>query len=358
MKRFILNTLKFFAFLSLGIGLLYFAFKGIDFTSLTSQFQEAEYGWIILSLCFAFVAYVSRAFRWNLLIEPLGYKPTLKQSYHALMVGYLANFAFPRIGEITRCGFLNRTTKIPVDSLFGTVIVERIIDMVTLLFMLLILVVARFELFGNFFSDNVILPMWQKISGTLDFSIFVWILGGSIFLLSILLIVVLKERISKIILVQKTRKALSGIVQGLKTVYRMKRRGAFLFHTLLIWLMYLLMTWVVVFAIPATSELKLIDGLFLLVVGGFGMAAPVQGGIGAYHWIVSLGLSIYGIERAEGLVFATLSHGSQSIFAILLGTISVIVIFITLRKKNNKVSLAEITADKNLSSEPHKTTVQ
>ena len=129
-----------------------------------------------------------------------------------------------------------------------------------------------------------------------------------------------------------------GVVVGLKTIIKMKDRWTFIFHTLLIWLMYFLMTYVLVFALPATSHLSPLDGLFLLVIGGMGMSAPVQGGIGAFHWIVTLGLSLYGVSRANGLVYATLSHESQSIFAILLGALSFVMLMIQNRKtlKNNK----------------------
>ncbi|MFW5819875.1 MAG: TIGR00374 family protein, partial [Bacteroidota bacterium] len=148
--------------------------------------------------------------------------------------------------------------------------------------------------------------------------------------------------LSRIRIVSKGKGIIKGIIEGLKTVYTLKKRGKFLFHTAFIWMNYWLMTWVVVFALPATSDLKIIDGLFLLVIGGFGMSAPVQSGIGAYHWIVSRGLvAVYaGISLEEGLVFATITHESQSLLVILLGTLSFILLF---RKKkiSEKVSRHE-----------------
>ena len=126
----------------------------------------------------------------------------------------------------------------------------------------------------------------------------------------------------------KIRELIKGVFEGLKTIYKMKKRWQFIFHTVFIWLAYWMMTWVVVFALPSTSQLTMIDGLFILVIGGLGMSAPVQSGIGAFHWIVSRGLFIvYGIPIEKGLVFATISHESQSLLAISLGILSFALIF-------------------------------
>jgi len=234
---------------------------------------------------------------------------------------------------------LAKKEKIPVDKLFGTVIVERVIDLFSLILLLIVLVVFRFEKFGNFFSETVFTPIGEKISSSLSFSIIIW---SSIILTIItffILAILLRKKIAKLKIIRKIYDLALGVIEGLKTVYKMKKRGAFIFHTVFIWANYWAMTWVVVFAIPSTSQLGIIDGLFLLVIGGLGMAAPVQGGIGAYHWIVSRGLlTVYpGILLEDGLVFATLSHESQAILIAILGTIS----FFMLIKKDRKSILPE-----------------
>ena len=322
----------------MGILLLYFAFRGIDFESVKDDFKSAKYSWVILSLVFALIAYISRAIRWNIIIEPLNHKPKLSNTFYSLMVGYLANFAFPRLGEVTRCASLSKKENIPVDKLIGTVIVERAVDLISLFILLLILIIFRFETFGIFFSENIFIPLGNKVSSTLAFSKIFWISGISFLLLGIIAFIIFREKLSKLKIILKAKKILKGIIEGLKAVYKMKKRGAFIFHSVFIWLNYWVMTWVVVFALPATSDLQLMDGLFLLVIGGLGMAAPVQGGIGAYHWIVSRGLfSVFGtISLENGLVFATISHESQAIFSILLGAIS---LFLLLRKKKIKNSV-------------------
>lgn len=338
MRNIIIKSLKFFGFLSFGVILLYFAFKGISFEKILQDLKSVNYGFVLLSLLFALLAYIARAWRWNIIIEPLNHHPHLSSTFYSLMVGYLANFAFPRIGEITRCASLSKKEKIPVDKLIGTVIAERAVDLLSLFILLLLLLLLRIDTFGSFLGKNVFLPLSEKISESLDFSWFIWIVIGGTFVVLILLYFVFREQLARIAMVNKIKNMVKGVLTGLKTVYKMQRRWEFFFLTILIWFFYLMMTWVVVFALPATSELRMIDGLFILVIGGLGMSAPVQGGIGAYHWIVSRGLvTVYPyISLEDGLVYATVSHGSQAIFAIMLGSASLFLLVSRKKVKRTK----------------------
>jgi uncharacterized protein (TIRG00374 family) len=337
LKRKIIRAINFFVFLTIGIGLLFLAFRGVDFNTLIDDLKSANYYWVGLSLLFAFIGYVSRAYRWKLLIEPLNYNPPVKNVFYALMLGYLANFAFPRIGEISRCGSLTKSDKIPMDSLIGTVLIERAIDMVVLLLLLIVIFFAKIESFGLFIKENVLIPISKKLLNTVDFSIYYWLIIIVVLGAIIVLFYYFRKKFKRVKIVIKIRKIIRGVISGVKTVTKMRSRSAFLMHTFIIWLMYFLMTYVVVFAIPATQSLQPIDGLFLLVIGGLGMAAPVQGGIGAFHWIVSMALSLYGISKADGLVFATIQHESQAILAILLGAFSILMLFINSRRKRKNI---------------------
>ncbi|MDK2977353.1 MAG: glycosyltransferase 2 family protein, partial [Bacteroidales bacterium] len=313
---------------------LYLAFRDANLEDLIEDLKKANYFWIILSLFFAFIAYASRAYRWRLLIEPLNYKPSFKNVFHALMFGYFANLAFPRIGEISRCAALTKSDKIPMDSLIGTVLIERAIDVVVLLILLFVIFVAKIESFGLFIKENVFIPLSQKVIHTIDFSIYYWI--GIIVLLgvSVFLIYFFRKKFKRVKIVIKIRKLIRGVVSGVKTVNKMRSRPVFLLHTVIIWVMYFLMTYVAVFSIPATQSLTPIDGLFLLVIGGLGMSAPVQGGIGAFHWIISSGLTLYGISKTDGLVLATILHESQVVMVLVLGIIAVITLFLIPRSKS------------------------
>lgn len=338
MKNTIIKFFNFSIFLGIGLILLYFAFKGINFESLLNDLKNANYSWIGLSLVFAFFAYLSRAYRWKLLIEPLNYNPPLKNVFYAVMVGYIANLAFPRIGEITRCGSLTKSDKIPIDSLIGTVIIERAIDMIVLLLLLFVIFVAKIEYFGSFIKENVFIPIYNKFINAVDFPFYYWILIAAILAGFISLFYYFRRNLKRVKVIHKFRKLLRGVFAGIKTVTKMQNRWGFLLHTVIIWVMYFFMTYIVVFSIPATQSLKPIDGLFLLVIGGLGMAAPVQGGIGAFHWIVSSGLILYDISKTDGLVFATIQHESQVFLVLILGTFSLLMLFLNSRRQRKIIN--------------------
>lgn len=329
MKKKLLQTIKYLIFLSIGIFLLYFAFKGINFDELISGLKNANYWWVILALILALCGYISRAYRWNLLIEPMGYKPKPANSFYALMIGYLTNVAVPRIGEIIRCSSLNKTDKIPVDKLFGTVIVERAIDIISLLILLIAVLIIKINIFESFFIEKIFIPIFEKFSSLFKSSILMWTLVFGIIFLITSFIFIFRSKIKNLNFVIKLIQFLKGVFTGIKSVFKMKKRKQFIFHTIFIWLMYLLMTYVVFFAIDPTSDLTIADGLFIVVIGGIGMSVPVQGGFGAFHLIVASGLALYpNILYGQGLLFATITHESQTIFAILLGGFSIVMIFI------------------------------
>jgi len=336
LKKILLTILKFSLFLTVGIVLLYLAFKGINFNKFLEYLKNANYWWIVLSIILSWIAFVSRAYRWNLLIEPLGYETNLVKTYHSLMVGYLANYAFPRIGEITRCGTLNQASKIPVDKLIGTVVLERVFDFISLLVIMGFVILAKLDFFGKFISGYLKINIFDKLSNVINFSVYLWIIIGLIVIAFVLMVFIFKERIKKITFVRKIGKLGKGVLEGVKTVFKMKKKKEFFLHTVLIWVMYWLMTYVIVYALPSTSHLGPVDGLFILVIGGLGMSAPVQGGFGAFHFIVAAGLTIYGISHEEGLAFATLLHESQSFFAIFLGGLSFLLLFLSRKKESIK----------------------
>jgi uncharacterized protein (TIRG00374 family) len=329
LKRPFLQFLKIAGFLALGIVLLYFAFRGIAMDKLFETLREANFWWVGLSMLFALIAFLSRARRWMLLIEPLGFTPSFRSTYHSLMVGYLFNYALPRLGEVTRCVTLGKKEKIPVDSLIGTVIMERVFDLIMLFLIMVILLAGRLEKFGTFFSQQVVHPLQEKMASTFGGALLFWILVVVSLILVLLLLYFYRKRLSNILLVRKTRSILRGIVEGLKTFYKMERKWEFVFHSFFIWFNYIMMTWVVVFALKETSHLGFIDGMFLLVIGGLGMAAPVTAGFGAYHWIISRGLVyVYGLSLEQGGAFAILTHESNSLFTIVLGAISYILLLV------------------------------
>jgi len=323
LRKNIIQSLKFIGFLAAGVLLLWLAFKSINVDRLISSLTGARYGWVILSVIFAFMAYVSRARRWVLLVEPLGYKPGLRNTFYALMTGYLANMALPRVGEITRCIALGRKEKIPVDQLIGTVVIERGIDIISLAIITLFMLIVDGATLGPFLGETVVAPVREKMIDLFGFPWMIWVLAAVLFVLVALLFYAFRKRLVRIRFFAKLFSAARGVFKGLGTFVRVKRKKEFVFHTIFIWFNYAMMTWVVVFSLKSTSHLDFADGMFLLVIGGLAMSAPVQSGLGAFHFIISRGLNaVYGISLEDGLAYALLAHESQLIFGMILGFIA------------------------------------
>jgi len=327
-RKGILQTTKFIAFLAVGILLLWFAFSNVNFNRLAADLKEADYSWLLLSVLFGLIAYVSRARRWVLLVNPLGFHPSLRNAFYALMTGYLANLALPRIGEITRCVALGKKENIPVDQLIGTVVVERTIDFLSLMLIMISLIITSGDQISLFLKESILVPIQQKIFSALGFTWIIWVILLFILIFALILTILYKKRLRKIRFFSKMFDLAKGIINGLKTITNLKRKWEFVFLTVFIWINYTLMTWVVVFSIESTSHLTLRDSIFLLVIGGLAMSAPVQSGLGAFHYIISRGLLfVKGIPLEDGLVYALLTHESQLIFVAIIGTISFFIIF-------------------------------
>ena len=306
---------------------MWLAFRSVNFKKLYAELKVANYLWLLLSAFFGLVAYLSRARRWMLLINPLGHKPAFLNTFNALMAGYLANLALPRIGEITRCVALGKKEKIPVDQLVGTVIIERTIDFISLVSIMIVLIFTSSVEIRKFMHESIITPIEQSVMSVLGFAWILWVSILALATATLILMIIYRRRLGKIKFFAKFFDILKGIVNGLNTITNLKRKGEFLFHTVLIWICYLLMTWVVVFSLETTSHLTIGAGIFLLVIGGLAMVAPVQSGFGAFHYIVSRGLLIYDIPLEDGLVYALLTHESQLMLMVIIGVISFFLIF-------------------------------
>jgi hypothetical protein len=300
----------------------------VNFSKLWVELKEADYSWLLLSAFFGLVAFISRARRWVLLVNPLGFKPSTRNAFYALMTGYLANLALPRIGEITRCVALGKKEKIPVDQLIGTVVIERTIDFISLLVIMIILIFTSGEQIGLFLKESILLPIQQKVFSIFGNTWVLWIVLLSLGVIILALMIRYKKRLRKIRFFSKIFDVARGIINGLKTITNLKRKWEFIFHTIFIWINYALMTWVVVFSLPSTSHLTFGNSIFILVIGGLAMSAPVQSGLGAFHYIVSRGLLVVnGIPLEDGLAYALLTHESQLILVAIIGTISFFIMF-------------------------------
>lgn len=314
--------LNFIIFFLLAVVLLYFAFRNVDFEHVKEGFREVKYGWIIVSALFGILSHCVRAIRWRILIEPIDKKLPFSNVLSAVFVGYLANTAFPRLGEVAKCGSITKSDGTRFDSLLGTVVVERAFDLLMTLFITILVVVLKFDVFGRFIVDRVLIPIRDKIVG-IDLLSALVIVAILVALVAIAIYAIrrnaLGENFSK-----KIKSVMHGVADGLKSITHTRKLPAFLVTTILLWICYWFMTWVLLYSTPITQELDILDGLFLMIIGTYGMVMPVQGGFGAYHIIVAVALGIYGISYDNGLVFAIISHESQTLLIIIGGLVALI----------------------------------
>ena len=307
---------------------MYLAFKNADPKALFEDLKNVDYTLVVISMLFGFVAIVSRGLRWIVLLNNLNYKVKRSNSIYAVAIGYITNIAIPRAGEITRCTSLNQTEEIPVDKLFGTIILERIIDLVILLLLIGLTFFLKFNLFVEFILN---------LSSGNEFNItkIVVILVATISSL-VAAYFIFKKKIQNLSFYKKVFDFLSGMKDGLMSMKSMKNQSRFWFHTFVIWFMYLLMIYICFFVLEETSHLSIADGIYSLVIGGLGMLAPVQGGIGAYHYAVKTGLELLGIASDPALLFATIVHTAQTLMTFIVGSFSVLMVFLYKRKLNRE----------------------
>ncbi|MDB4742090.1 flippase-like domain-containing protein [Cyclobacteriaceae bacterium] len=319
--------LKFSLPLLLGLVLLFYAFKNIQLDDFLSKLDQTRYEWVIGSMLLSSLAYVSRAYRWQLLLRAADQKVSTFRLTLAVFVGYLANLAFPRLGEVVRCAVLKKTNQIPVSLSIGTVVTERIIDSLVLLFFLIIALLLEFDLIVTYF-ENIFSTYHIPLDGILYAALTL------LMIFSVLVLVILRTHTP---LSQRTKKMASEVLKGILTIKSIQSKSLFLITTTVMWLTYFLMSYMIFFALEETSSLSLTAGFMLLVSGGIALALPVQGGIGTYHAMIAMMLGLYGIENTTGLFLATLLHSSQILSVVIFGGISLV---ITLGiEKNNRNDL-------------------
>lgn len=309
MKRRIIKILKIVLPLGIGVYLTWYFLSGLtdeDLQQTKDAFFNADYFWIVISLVIAFSGHLSRAYRWLFLLEPLGYKPKLINAYHAVMSGYIINYTIPRSGEVARAGLLTQSDNVPFEKGFATIVVERIIDVLMLGGVVLITTILQTN------SDK-----FEKImdEGGPGDSMLIWyILGAGLLFGLVGLIVYFKsERIKKWV-----NEKLLGFWEGIKSVWTMKRKWSFAFHTLFIWATYIGMMWTSAMAFEETKDIPVEAILGAFVVGAAAIAI-LPGGIGVYPLWVTAVLGIYDIHFAAFGIFV---WSAQTLLILVLGLIS------------------------------------
>ena len=330
-KSKIAGIVKYLALLALAGVLLYFSFKGVKWSDFIEGLKNCNWVWIVVSMAVGVLGFLARALRWRLLMLPLNKEITNREAFDGVNVAYLTNFAFPRAGEVARCGVMAKTGKISFEGALGTVVLERVVDLLTLIIWVLVVLLVRWQEFGSFMTENLFEPLMGKFSSAIvpiAIIVAVMVLGG-------FLLWHYRESIIKNRVFAKIFGIINGLKDGLLTAFKMERKGLFFLYTLLLWGTYWLTSMCTILAFPQVSSLNAVDALFLMVIGGLGWVVPVQGGLGAYHYIVSLTLAaVYSIPQVTGVIFATISHEAQALTMIVCGLLSFISISAWNKKRN------------------------
>jgi glycosyltransferase 2 family protein len=328
MLKKLLNISKYFLFLAIGVFVFWWVYKDEPFSKYKSAFKDLNYFWITLSLVFTFLSQMSRAIRWNMLIKPLGYKPKLYNTYLSVLILYFVNLLLPRAGEVFRCNILSRYEKIPFAKLVGTVFVERMADFITLMILAVIIILSQFGVFVSFFDTHP--EVKENLLNLL--SVRNIILGCSVILFSFTVFLLFKRYYQKKksergnTFVQRIRLIKQNFLSGIKSIAQLENKWMFIFHTIFIFVMWLFMLYFIFLAYEPTSHLSLQTGMITFLMGGLAMLAPVQGGIGPWHFMVYETLYIYGIDKVDGKVFALIAHASTNLIYLFLGLIALLII--------------------------------
>lgn len=318
------SVVKYLIALFIGIFLLFYALRNISFEELMTQIQETDVFWVCFALIASGFSTFLRAIRWKFLIQPLDYKPKTINVFHAVNIGYFANLFVPRIGEIAKCWALKKSDQIPVDKAFGTVVVERVFDLLTTAAIFAGVICFRLDDILKFFSGDI----KNTINSGFSWGKIIILASAGVIFLGII-ILILKTNISK-----RVKDFIKNVWEGIRSATKMQHFGIFLFLSVLIFFVYLIQTYFLFLSLPSTENLSILDAMVILVISSIALIIPIQGGIGVYHLMISSALVIYGLNNESGLVFATLSHTSTMILMILLGIISLSWLF--LRKTKQK----------------------
>ncbi|MFK8303214.1 lysylphosphatidylglycerol synthase transmembrane domain-containing protein [Capnocytophaga stomatis] len=307
--------------LLLGVFLCWYAYSQFtekQLVEIKMKFMDANYFYIGLSIFLGFLSHISRAIRWQLLISPLGYRAKTANRIMAVFIGYLVNITIPRSGEISRALVINRYDNVPFDKSFGTIISERVIDMILLLSFTLSAFLIQFDLISDFLLSRVPFKKLIIIGGI------GLILGGGF------LWWLYKSKNS---LADKISNFLLGLKEGIFSIVKLKQRKSFILHTFFIWGMYFLMFYVPFFALPETSDVELSTVLTAFVVGSFAIAFT-NGGFGSYPFFIAEILLLFGIQLVTGTAFGWIVWVSQFFMTLFFGGISFILLPLLNRKRN------------------------
>ena len=299
---------------------------------LISDFKSVNVFWILVMLFTYTLSNISRALRWNMLFKSIGYRPKFYNTFFAVMITYFVNLFIPRMGEVARAAAMKKAEDIPIEKSMGTIVVDRIMDVICLLVVVGFAFLLEFDTLWNWLKENALTDP-DKIANFQKF-----IIGGGLAgITSIALLFIFRKKIQTLSIYKKIEKILLGFWEGLLSVKKLDNPALFIFHSLFIWCMYFLMNYFGFLAFAPTENLTLTVGLMVFVFGAFGIVIPSPGGMGTYHWLVVAALGLYGINNIDAFSFANISFFSIQFFCnILMGLVCAILLFLLNKNPQTK----------------------
>ena len=297
--------------LLIGLILVWYSFHKISFADLSFYLKNIDYLWVYSGAVLGFLSHLSRAYRWKFMIEPLGYKLRFANSFMAVFAGYLINYSIPRAGEVSRATILANYEKVPFEKGFGTIVAERVADILVMVFIIIVTLLWKFNIIYNFLFQNI------------DFQNQLLIIFPLVFFLSFCFYQIIKK--SNHTFFVRVRSFLGGFVEGLMSILKMRQKWSFIAHTLFIWAMYILMFYVTSHSIAQISGLDFSIILIGFIAASFSVAAT-NGGVGAYPLAVYAAFSIFEVPETPSLAFGWVVWTSQTILIIFIGGLSLILL--------------------------------
>jgi len=301
--------------IALGVFLIWYSLSKLkpnDIEAIKNSFKTANYWWVACSLFLGILSHLSRAYRWQFMLDPLGYRPKFANNVMAVLVAYLVNLIVPRAGEIARATTISKYEHVPFEKAFGTIVSERVADAIMLLGIIALAFVYQTELLSSYLFK-------EEESGT-SYTLYI---VGSLAILGVLFVWLIRK--SNHPLAVKVQNFVQGLIQGVVSIFKMKKKWAFIFHTLFIWVMYVLMFYAVTFALPETTHMPFGAIIVGFVVGGLSMALT-NGGLGTYPIFVASALTLYGIDENPALAFGWIMWTAQTVMVLFFGGLSFLVL--------------------------------
>jgi len=332
----ILTILRNLLFIGLGFFLFWLVYRGINLGKLFNDLKNAHYGWVLLGLFIAMFGHLARALRWKMLVGGIGYNIKTSRAFIAVLINYMANVAVPRAGEVSRPLVISKTDGAPLSKLIGTIIIERLFDMITLLTITFIAIIIEFKSIKDTLYHYLHLSQSKIVNYITLRNVFFIIFIILALIIALFLIKKSKRAFKQHFLYLRIKGIISGFWSGIKSIWVMKNKWAFILYTLAIWCTYFMMTYLVFFAVDATSHLGLREALFVLTVSSLGFILPSPGGIGTYHAAAVIALGFYNISVETSQLYAFIAHTSQTLLVLIAGAVAYIVFLVMIKNQKKK----------------------